>query len=163
MDTKRVIAKAINVKGSARKARIPADVVRGMNVNDALAVLEYMPKGAAKDVAKVIASAKANAEHNFNIDGDNLKVAKVYVGIGMRLKRMKPKSRGMASVINKHFCNITVELTEDRAESGTVKPKASKVEKKEKEEVKAEKTVKKTTKPKTTTKSTTKKTAKSSK
>ncbi|MCA9387320.1 50S ribosomal protein L22 [Candidatus Dojkabacteria bacterium] len=159
MDTKRVIAKAINVKGSARKARIPADVVRGMNVDEALAVLEYMPKYAAKDVAKVIASARANAVHNYNLDGEKLKVDKIYVGIGMRLKRMKPKSRGMGRIINKHFCNITVELVEEREDAKvekTIKSKAS-TKKEEKAEVKAEKTQ---TKAKSTTKSSTKKTTK---
>ncbi len=164
MNKNRVIAKANRVRGSARKARIPADVVRGMMVEEALAILEYMPKKAAADVYKVVHSAKANAVHNYNMDPEKLKIDKIQVGESMRLRRIKPKSRGMASVIQKHFCNISVELVEKGAEdkgekenkkdAGKKTPKAKTENKKEensktkssKKETKAKETVEKSAK-----------------
>ncbi len=145
MSNIKVIAKAKNIRGSARKARIPADVVRGMMVDEALAILEYMPKKAAADVYKVVNSARANAIHNYNMNPERLKISNIQVGQGMKLRRIKPKSRGMASVINKQFNNITVEVIEVSDEE----PKTV-----EKEET-GKKT--KTTKPKTENKAETKK------
>ena len=112
MSGKKVIAKANRVRGSARKARIPADVVRGMMVNDALSTLEYISKKAASDVYKLIHSARANAIHNYNLNPEKLKIDKIMVGQSTGLKRIKPKSKGMANVIRKHFNNMRVELIE---------------------------------------------------
>ncbi|GAB4285154.1 MAG: hypothetical protein Kow0081_2810 [Candidatus Dojkabacteria bacterium] len=105
-----IVAVAKNVRGSARKARIPAEVVKGMLVEEALPVLKYIEKSAAKDVWKVINSAKSNAIHNYGVAPENLVIENIRVDKGMRLRRYKAGSRGMARPIHKHFCHITVEL-----------------------------------------------------
>lgn len=145
MSNTRVIAKATRVRGSARKARIPADVVRGMMVNEALPILEFMPKKAAKDVYKVISSAKANAVHNYNLNEDSLKIDRIEVGESMRLRRMKPKSRGMGAIIKKHFCNIRVELV-DVTKSEEVVKVEKKADKKSEKQAEEKKSAKKATK-----------------
>jgi large subunit ribosomal protein L22 len=110
MKTVKAIAK--NVRGSVRKARIPAMVVEGMSVEAALPVLKYMPKRAAAHVYKVVSSARANAVNNFGIDPKNLFITEIRVDKGMSLKRFRPKSRGNASEIIKQFCHISVTLSE---------------------------------------------------
>jgi large subunit ribosomal protein L22 len=131
MASKIVIAKAKNVRGSAQKAKIPADVVRGMMVEQAMDILEYMPKKAAKDVQKVLASAAANATHNYEMDVENLRIKDIRVDKAMKIRRIKPKSRGMASVIHKHYSHITVELSDisDPLEESEKKPTSKKTEK----------------------------------
>jgi len=117
-----VKSKGKNIRGSAQKARIPARVVVGMPVREALAVLKYMPKAAAKSVYKVVHTARADAEHNFNLDASNLYVKSVVVNQGLKYRRIKAGSRGGANFIDKHFCHIEVELEE----RGKVEKKASK-------------------------------------
>jgi large subunit ribosomal protein L22 len=99
MKTVKAIAK--NVRGSVRKARIPAMVVEGMYVDEALPVLKYMPKRAALNVYKVVNSARANAVNNFGMNPENLVITRVQVDKGMTLKRFRPKSRGNAAEIIK--------------------------------------------------------------
>lgn len=144
---KTIVAKAKNVRGSAQKARIPAMIVKGMTVTEALPILEYMPKSAAKDVYKVVNSAKANAVHNNNLDEDNLFIKDVRVDKSASYRRMKAGSRGGAIFFHKHFCHITVELgllsevEESKEETKDVKPvkKEAKTAKAEVKEAKAPK------------------------
>ncbi len=111
-----VIARAKYVRRAPRKARLVADAVRGLPVNEALTVLQFMPKHAALDVAKVIKSAAANAEHNFNLNRDDLVVKALMVDEGPTMKRIRPVSRGMAHQYFHRTCHITA-IVEDRAEA----------------------------------------------
>jgi large subunit ribosomal protein L22 len=109
-----VIARARFVRRSPLKVRLVARVVKGMKVAEALSVLEFMPQHAAKDVAKVIKSASANAEHNYNLDPDKLVVTNVIVNDGPRLKRYRPRARGLVHPYMRRLCHI-VAIVEDKA------------------------------------------------
>src|SRR5690606_42150382 len=98
-----------------RKVRVVVDLIRGKSVNEALALLKFVPKRASVPVAKVIASAAANAEHNFNLNKDNLIISKAYVDQGPTLKRYHPRQRGQAFPILKRTSHITVVVKEKEA------------------------------------------------
>ncbi len=104
------------VRRTPRKARLVADSVKGMKVSEALAQLEFSPKHAAKDVAKAIKSAAANAEHNFNLNREDLVVKALMVDEGPTMKRIRPVSRGMAHQYFHRTCHITA-VVEDREEA----------------------------------------------
>jgi large subunit ribosomal protein L22 len=110
-----VSAQAKYVRRTPRKARLVADAVQGMPVRDALAFLEFSPKHAARDVWKVINSAAANAEHNYNLNRDDLVLKQLFVDEGPTIKRIRPVSRGMAHQYFKRTCHITA-VVEDRVE-----------------------------------------------
>ncbi|OTA40777.1 MAG: 50S ribosomal protein L22 [Symbiobacterium thermophilum] len=110
-----VKASARFVRIAPRKVRVVIDLVRGKSVNEALALLKFIPKRASEPVAKVIASAAANAEHNFNLNKDNLYIAKAYVDQGPTLKRYHPRQRGQAFPILKRTSHITVVVKEKEA------------------------------------------------
>jgi len=101
------------VRRTPRKARLVADSVTGLKVADALALLEVSPKHAAKEVAKAIKSAAANAEHNFNLNRDDLVVKQLLVDEGVTYKRRRPVSRSMAHEYFHRTCHITA-VVEDR-------------------------------------------------
>lgn len=162
-----VKAFAKNIKGSPRKARIVADVVRGQNALYAVEALRFMPKAAAHTVRKAIESAIANAVHNHNMQADALSVTKIMIDPGMTYKRMIPQSRGRGRMIIKRTSNITVWVGTKGAQVAEVaeepvKTKAAKaevVEAKTETETKAKTKTKKTAaKPKAAAK--TKKTTK---
>jgi large subunit ribosomal protein L22 len=111
-----VIAKAKYIRRTPRKARLIADAVRGMPVAEALAFLEFSSRHAALDVAKVIKSAAANAEHNFNLNREDLVVKALMVDEGPTMKRIRPVSRGMAHQYFHRTCHITA-VVEDREEA----------------------------------------------
>lgn len=119
-----VIARARYIRRAPRKARLVADTVRGMRVDDALAQLEFSPKHAALDVAKAIRSAAANAEHNHQLARDQLWLKQILVDEGPTMKRVRPVSRGMAHQYFHRTCHITA-IVEDRpeAESGRRPPR----------------------------------------
>lgn len=96
------------VRISPLKVRLVMDVVRGMPVGKALSTLEYMPQKAAREVARTIKSAAANAEHNFDMDRDALVVKRIFADQGPVLKRFMPRARGMANSIRKPTTHITV-------------------------------------------------------
>ena len=110
-----VKASARYVRIAPRKVRVVIDLVRGKSVNEALALLKFVPKRASVPVAKVIASAAANAEHNFNLNKDNLIISKAYVDQGPTLKRYHPRQRGQAFPILKRTSHITVVVKEKEA------------------------------------------------
>ncbi|NWF79485.1 MAG: 50S ribosomal protein L22 [Chloroflexi bacterium] len=103
------------VRISPLKVRLVMDVVRGMPVDKALATLSYMPQKAAREVARTIKSAAANAEHNFYLDRDALVIKRIYADQGPVLKRFMPRARGMANQIRRPTTHITV-IVDDGAE-----------------------------------------------
>src|SRR5690554_138312 len=107
-------AKAIarHIRISPRKARQVVDLIRGKDVEDALAILQFLPKGGSPVVEKVVRSAIANAENNYDMDADFLYVAECYVDQGLTMKRIRPRARGMANRIRKRTSHITVILRE---------------------------------------------------
>jgi large subunit ribosomal protein L22 len=100
---------------SATKVRPVMDLVRGKPVGRALSILEYMPQKAAKEIARTIKSAAANAEHNFEMDPNDLTVKLIYADEGPTLKRFMPRARGRGDRINKRTTHITV-IVDDGAE-----------------------------------------------
>lgn len=105
-----VTAKLRGARLSAQKARLVADQIRGKPVEDALNLLVFSSKKAARIIKKVVDSAIANAEHNEGADVDELVVSKIYVDEGTTLKRIKPRAKGRADRIFKRTCHITVEV-----------------------------------------------------
>src|SRR4051812_20486761 len=101
-------ATAKYLKGSASKARAVLDLIRGLDVRRADEVLRFSDRGAAADVRKVLASAVANAVHNFEQDVEELFVVACYADEGPTLKRFRPRARGSASRIRKRSCHVTV-------------------------------------------------------
>ncbi|HHX51378.1 MAG TPA: 50S ribosomal protein L22 [Clostridia bacterium] len=106
----RAVAKYIRI--SPGKVRQVVDLIRGKDIEEALAILKFLPKGAAAPVEKVLKSAIANAEHNYDMDAGDLFVAKVYVDQGPTLKRYKPRAFGRADLIRKRTSHITVVVSE---------------------------------------------------
>ena len=95
---------------SAQKVRLVADQVRGLNVADALDILNFSPKRAAVIIKKVLESAIANAEHNHGADIDELSVSTIYVDEGPTLKRIRARAKGRANRILKRSCHISVKV-----------------------------------------------------
>ncbi|KRM71396.1 50S ribosomal protein L22 [Lacticaseibacillus brantae] len=108
-------ATAKTVRIAARKARLVIDLIRNRDVAEALAILDFTPNGAATDISKVLKSAIANAEHNYDLDAQNLYVSEAYVNEGPTLKRFRPRAKGSASPINKRTSHITVVVSEKEA------------------------------------------------
>ncbi len=106
-----VRAKARYVRVSPRKARLIADQVRGLSVEEARTLLAFSPRAAARDVARVIDSAAANAEANHDLVAEDLRVSEIRVDEGPTLKRWRPRARGRAARINKRTCHLSVALT----------------------------------------------------
>ena len=107
-----VAAKLKGAQISAQKARLVADQVRGMQVEEALNLLEFSPKKAAHIVKKILDSAIANAENNEGADVDELKVSSIFVDEGMTMKRLRPRAKGRADRIFKRSCHITVKVAD---------------------------------------------------
>lgn len=101
-------AVARHVRVTPMKARRVVDIVRGKSVEEALAILKFAPQAAAEPVAKVIASAAANAQNNLDLDPSTLVVATAYVDEGATLKRFQPRAQGRAFRIRKRTSHITV-------------------------------------------------------
>ena len=105
-------ATAKYVRVSPRKAGQICSLVRGKNVDEALAILKFTPRGAASIIAKVVKSAKANAENNHEMDVEKLYVAEIFANQGPTLKRIMPRAQGRAFRIRKRTSHITVVLKE---------------------------------------------------
>jgi len=108
-----VVATAKWVRTTARKARLVTHMVEGLPVAEALVVLRYSPRSAARDVAKVIKSAAANAEHNYNLDAATLRVIRIEVDGATIIKRWRAKPRGMAGSIFKRTSHLRAVVTDD--------------------------------------------------
>jgi large subunit ribosomal protein L22 len=105
-------AQAKMVRISSRKVKLVIDLVRGKNVGEALAILRLTPKAASPVVEKLIKSAVANAEHNYDMDVEKLYIKEIYVGEGPTLKRFRPRAQGRASAIMKRTSHITAVVAE---------------------------------------------------
>jgi large subunit ribosomal protein L22 len=101
-------AQARHVRTSAYKAREVLDLIRGLHVDDADGVLEFTDRAIAVEVRKILAAAVANAEHNDEIDPNELYVSACYADEGPTLKRWRPRARGRATRIRKRTCHITI-------------------------------------------------------
>ncbi len=111
------IAKLNNLRGSAFKARLVADQIRGRQVEEALTILDLSPKRFARPLAKLVRSAVANAEEKNNrdkagIDVDNLFVQKITVDEGKSMWRIRARAQGRAAWIQKRTTNVSLELEE---------------------------------------------------
>ncbi|KKB34872.1 50S ribosomal protein L22 [Bacillus thermotolerans] len=109
-------AKAVarTVRIAPRKVRLVVDLIRGKQVGEAVAILKHTHKAASPVVEKLLKSALANAEHNYDMDVNNLVVSKVFVDEGPTLKRFRPRAMGRASAINKRTSHITVVVSEKK-------------------------------------------------
>jgi ribosomal protein L22 len=105
-----VRASARYVRIAPRKARLVADQVRGLQIDDARSLLRFSTRSAARDVAKLLDSAAANAENNHDLVADDLKVSEITVNEGPTLKRYRPRALGRATPIHKRTSHISVAL-----------------------------------------------------
>lgn len=120
--SKNVNAIAKGVSQSPRKVSEVASLVRNRTVADALVILSHTPRRAALPVTKVIASAKANAEHNHNLKPDTLKIVEITVTAGPRIKRFRPAAHGRALPFQRKTSHIRVTVTgEERQKKSAVK------------------------------------------
>ncbi|MEZ5426513.1 MAG: 50S ribosomal protein L22 [Pyrinomonadaceae bacterium] len=124
------IAKRKNLKGSPQKTRLVIDMIRGRNVSQALAILQFTNKRAAKPVAKLLRSAIANAtykaeQQNIAIDPDDLWVKTCFVDMGMHKnrRRLRPAPQGRAYQEQRHYCHITIEVSSEKPAEPVVKLK----------------------------------------
>jgi ribosomal protein L22 len=106
-----VRASARYIRIAPRKARLLADQVRGLHIEQARALLQFSPRGAARDIHKLIDSAAANAENNHDLVGDEMRISSITVDEGPTLRRYRPRALGRATPINKRTSHIAVALT----------------------------------------------------
>ena len=106
----KAVAKYVRI--APRKVRVVMNLIRGKNVAEAFAILKFTPKAGADVIEKVLKSAVANAENNFDLNVDKLYVASAYVDQGPTLKRIHPRSRGQAFSIFKRTSHVTVVVAE---------------------------------------------------
>ncbi len=109
-----VKASARTIRIAPRKVRMVVDLIRGKKIGEAIAILRLTPKAASPVVEKVLKSAIANAEHNHEMDIENLFVSEVFVDEGPTMKRFRPRAQGRASAINKRTSHITVVVSEKK-------------------------------------------------
>jgi len=112
MPEAKAVAKFIRI--SPRKVRLVVDLIRGKDIKEALAILQYSPQRASVPLAKVVKSAAANAEHNYDMNSDSLFVAACYVDQGPTVKRWKPRAMGRADVLRHRSSHITVIVKEKK-------------------------------------------------
>jgi ribosomal protein L22 len=106
-----VRAHAKYVRTSARKARLVCDHIRGKSVEEARAILAHASRDVARDWSKLLESAVANAEHNHELIGDELRIAAVKADEGPTLKRFRPRAMGRATKIRKRTSHLSITLT----------------------------------------------------
>ena len=97
---------------SSRKVKIVADLIRGKNVEEALAIVKFTPKASSAIIEKLLKSAIANAENNHGMKHENLYVAEIYANQGPTLRRIRPAAKGSAVRIRKRTSHITIVLRE---------------------------------------------------
>ncbi len=106
----RAVAKHIRI--APRKMRLVVDLIRGKKVGEAIAILKHTPKAGSPVVEKVLKSAMANAENNFDLEVENLYISKIFVDEGTTLKRFHPRAQGRAFSIMKRTSHVTVYVSE---------------------------------------------------
>ena len=112
----RVSATAKYLRGSTRKARLVTSVIKGKPVEQAAALLRFMPQAAAQDIARVLKSATANAENNHNLSAQDLVVADAVADEGPHtIKRWQPRAQGRAFPIHKPMTHITIVVADREA------------------------------------------------
>jgi large subunit ribosomal protein L22 len=112
----RVTATANYIRISSRKVRLVTDLIKGRPVEEAAAILRFLPNAAARDVAKVLKSATANAENTFNLSADELRIVSATADEGPTLKRFRPRAQGRTFSILKRTSHITIAVA-DQEES----------------------------------------------
>lgn len=111
----KAVAKGVRI--SPRKVSVVAALVRGRSVEDALTILEHTPRRSALAVKKVIASAKANADHNHGYKPATLQISAITVTPGSRIKRYRPAARGRALPFQRRTSHITVMVDGEKREA----------------------------------------------
>lgn len=106
----KAVAKTVRI--APRKVRMVLDLIRGKEVGEAMAILKLTNKRTSPVVEKVLKSAVANAEHNYDMDIENLVISEAYADEGPTLKRFRPRAQGRATKINKHTSHITLVVSE---------------------------------------------------
>jgi large subunit ribosomal protein L22 len=132
-----ISAKLKYLRISPRKVRLVANLIRGMDAEEAKTQLKFLPKRAAGPILKLLNSAVANAEHDFNLSKENLYISKITVDAGPSLKRWMPRAMGRATPIMKRTSHVTIVL-EERVKSHKM-PKAVQQDKATKKEKLTEK------------------------
>ena len=111
----RVSATAKYLRGSTRKTRLVTEAIKGRPVEEAAALLRFMPQAAAVSVARVLKSAAANAENNHNLAADELVVVDAIANEGPTIKRFRPRAQGRAFPIHKPMTHITIVVADREA------------------------------------------------
>ncbi len=111
----RVSATAKYLRASTRKTRLVAAAIKGKPVEEAAALLRFMPQKAAADIARVLKSATANAENNHNLSAEDLFVAEAQANEGPTIKRWRPRAQGRAFPIHKPMTHITIVVADREA------------------------------------------------
>ncbi len=111
-----VRAIARNIGHPPRKVRRVTDAIKGRRVNEALAILKFIPNAPARAVSKAVASAAANAENNYQADPDTLFVVKAVADEGTTTKRFRARPHGRGSRILRRSTHITIEVSDNRAD-----------------------------------------------
>jgi ribosomal protein L22 len=114
-----VRASARFVRRAPRKVRLVMDHIRGKRVDEARSMLAHTPRAAAVDVAKLLDSAVANAENNFELDPGDLRIHRATVDEGPTIKRLRPRAQGRATPIHKRTSHMTITLTTTAAVAGS--------------------------------------------
>ncbi|MDP5276886.1 50S ribosomal protein L22 [Chengkuizengella axinellae] len=108
-------AQAKYIRIAPRKVKLVIDLIRGKEVGEAISILRHTPKASSPVIEKVLNSAIANAEHNYEMDPNNLVISEAYVNAGPIMKRFRPRAMGRASRINKRTSHITLVVTENQS------------------------------------------------
>ncbi|MBS4749754.1 50S ribosomal protein L22 [Granulicatella sp. zg-ZJ] len=108
----KAVAKTVRI--APRKVRLVVDLIRGKKIGEAISILKFTPRSASPIVEKVLMSAIANAEHNYDLDIENLVVSEAFVNEGPTMKRFRPRAKGSASPIMKRTSHITIVVTEKK-------------------------------------------------
>ncbi len=111
----RVSATAKYLRGSTRKTRLVTQAIKGKRVEDATAILRFMPQKAAGEVARVLKSATANAENNHNLSAEDLVIVDAVANEGPTIKRFQPRAQGRAFPIHKPMTHITIVVSDQEA------------------------------------------------
>ena len=108
-----VVASARQVRVSPRKVRLVLDIIRGKKVDEALAILTFLKAPSARTVAKVVKSAAANAENNYQMTPTQLRIVRTYANEGQTVRRFRAGARGRVNPFRRRFSHITVVVEEE--------------------------------------------------